>query len=82
MRHEHQLIDGEIPVIHLKSSEGEFTQEHRITIGSEDGNDALSALTDDQLAEHLQALLNQKKADHETILKNRMRAVQAAKNLK
>jgi len=82
MQHEHQLIDGEIPVIHLKSSEGDFTQEHRITIGSEDGNDALSDMTDDRLAEHLQALLNQKKADHETILTNRKRAAQAAKSLK
>jgi hypothetical protein len=82
MRHEHQLIDGETPVIHLKSSEGDFTQEHRITIGSEDGNDALSDMTDDRLAEHLQALLNQKKADHETILTNRKRAAQAAKSLK
>jgi hypothetical protein len=52
---EHDLfVHGNQPVIVVKASVGDVSHTHRITIGSEDGNDLLADLSDDDLKKMLQ----------------------------
>ncbi len=58
-------------VIHVVSKLGDAQHEHRITVGSEDGHDAVAAMSEQDLKEHLQDHLDKARNDAAAILAGR-----------
>jgi hypothetical protein len=58
-------------VIHVVSKLGDAQHEHRVTVGSEDGRDAVAGMSESDLKTHLQGHLDKVRNDAANILSGR-----------
>jgi hypothetical protein len=58
-------------LLHIKSKLGDAVHEHRVTVGSENGNDLVSKLSAEELKVSLQKHLDEKRAEAASILNGR-----------
>ena len=65
------FTDNGQTVIHVISKLGDAQHEHRVTVGSEDGRDAVAAMPDDDLKTHLQDHLDKVRNGAANILSGR-----------
>jgi hypothetical protein len=68
-------------VLHVTSTLGDATHEHRITVGAEDGNDAVSTLTEAQLKDSLQTHLDKVRSDSANVLSARAKVSKVVSSL-
>ena len=77
MKHIFQIVAEESPVIHVESTDGNYTHSTRVTIGASNGNDVLASMTDADIQSHLQKALDDARSKNAAILntKNRVQAL-------
>jgi len=66
-----QYSDNGQVVLHVTSTLGAAKHEHRVTVGAEDGSDAISTLSEDALKLSLQSHLDKVRDDAAKILSGR-----------
>jgi hypothetical protein len=66
-----QHNDNGQTIIHIVSKLGDAKHEHRVTVGSEDGRDAVAGMSEDDLKTHLQGHLDKVRNDAANILSGR-----------
>ena len=69
-------------VFHIESTLAGATHAHRVTVGSEDGNDAVASMTSEQLLNHLQSHLDHVRAQSIAVLCGRARVKKILGDLK
>jgi hypothetical protein len=69
-------------VVKVSSALGAFIHQHSITVGAEDGHDAVTALSDDELAASLQQEVDNARQNAATILSGRARVAKIITSLK
>jgi hypothetical protein len=75
------LTDSGQVVLHVTSTLGAAKHEHRVTVGAEDGNDAVASMTDADLQASLQTHLDKVRSDAANVLSARAKVAKLVSSL-
>jgi len=68
-------------LLHITSKLGDAQHDHRVTVGSEDGKDLVSTLSEDELKTALQKHLDEKRLEAASILSGRAKVAKITAQL-